>query len=54
MLLDLHRTATAQPGLLDMLDTLRPQALMRTIDIINRTHSRNALHFAAAGRRQAK
>jgi hypothetical protein len=30
------------------------QALMHTIDAINRTHRRYALHFAAAGRRQAK
>jgi DNA polymerase V len=54
MLLDLHKAEAAQPGLFDTLDTPRRQALMRTIDAINREHGRDMLRFAAAGRRQAK
>jgi DNA polymerase V len=50
MLLDLHAPDTVQAGLFDKPNTPRRQALMRTIDALNRQHGRNTLSFATAGK----
>lgn len=53
LLLDLHPAAAAQPGLFDAPDGARSRALMRAVDGLNARFGRDAVAFAAAGRRRA-
>ena len=52
VLLDLHPAAAVQEGLFDKKDDVRRVGLMRTVDRLNLRFGRDAVSFAAAGRRQ--